>query len=87
MATDLNLSQFETSKEMFCEIENITNIDLSTFDTQSVTNMGNMFSGASALNTITYGDNFIHKENSTTSSMFNNCPANKPTHLSWEGVS
>ena len=38
------------------------------------------------LSEIIYGPKFVYKNNASVSSMFDDCPANKPTDASWEGV-
>ena len=45
-----------------------------------------MFRGISSLTTITYGDNFVRKENSSITQIFDNCRASKSTHESWGDV-
>ena len=47
---------------------------------------GSMFSWCSSLTTINYGENFIYANNANIRNMFSNCPANKPTHESWSGI-
>jgi len=86
----LNLSNFSTEKvtDMFCMFSgctNLTYLDLSNFNTIKVTNMSYMFSDSINLTTITYSENFIYVEGVNVEFMFNNCPANKPTHESWNG--
>lgn len=78
---------------MFSGCSGLTSLDLSSFNTSNVTKYGKqyandygMFQGCTNLTTITYGENFIYKDEATTTNMFLNCPANKPTHSSWEGV-
>lgn len=66
---------------------NLTELNLGDkFDTSKVDNMQSMFYGLYNLNNIVYGSKFIHKTGANTSSMFINCPANKPTDPSWNGV-
>ena len=89
--TDLNLSNFNTSNVtdmslMFLDCSSLTSLDISTFNTNNVTNMSGMFYNCSNLAEIIYGEYFVLKSGSTTTDMFLNCPANKPTHESWEGV-
>ncbi len=79
-----------TMEDMFYYMSNLQELDLSSFNTSSVTDMGYMFDGASKLTKITYGSNFIHKDGAKTTNMFRDCPANKPdknVHSSWNGVS
>ncbi len=86
---NFDTSSVRTMKQMFYGMSSIQELDLSTFDTSNVTDMIFMFSEAKKLTQITYGPNFIHKSEATTSNMFLNCPANKPdknVHPSWEGV-
>ena len=73
---------------MFSEMNNIENLDISTFNTSNVINMDGMFA-SSSITSITYGSNFIHNVEASTSSMFLGCTANKPNgsvHSSWEGI-
>ncbi len=89
--TSLDLSNFNTSKVtnmygMFNGCSGLTSLDVSNFDTSNVTNMSDMFYNCSGLTNITYGTNFIHNSTATVTYMFNSCPANKPTHSSWTGV-
>jgi len=72
---------------MFSEMSSLTSLDISSFDTSNETDMSFMFSNSSNLDTIIYGNNFIKNFDSNVENMFNNCPANKPTHSSWEGAS
>ncbi len=87
---NFDTSRVEDMSWMFNGMSNIEELDLSTFDTSNVTDMSSMFDSASKLTKITYGPNFIHNDEAYTSSMFEDCPANKPdkdVHPSWEGVS
>lgn len=93
--TTLDLSNFDTIKVtdmggMFGASYNLTYLDISNFDTRNVTKfytgVYGMFGGSNKLETIVYGENFIKKEGADTTKMFTNCPANKPTHESWNGV-
>ncbi len=89
--TNLDLSSFDTSKvtnmwSMFLGMSNLTSLNLSSFNTSKVTNMNEMFCESKKLSTITYGADFVHKENAIIDDMFLNCPANKPTHESWNGL-
>lgn len=66
---------------------NLTELNLGDkFDTSKVDNMQSMFYGLYNLTNIVYGSKFIHKTGVNTSSMFSDCPANKPTDPSWNGV-
>ena len=80
-----DLSKVTNMSYMFNQ-SSIKQIDFSGINTENVTNMDSMFFSASNLTNITYGDNFIHKEGANITDMFNGCPANKPTHSSWNGV-
>ena len=88
---ELDLSDFDTSNVtdmswMFSNMYSLTTLDLSRFDTSNVTDMGRMFNESSKLTNITYGNNFVYANNANVLYMFINCPANKPTDPSWEGV-
>ena len=72
---------------MFNGLNSLTSLDVSNFDTRNVMDMSWMFLNNSQLTSIIYGENFIRKSNSNITDMFYNCPANKPTHSSWVGVS
>ncbi len=63
----------------------ITNLDVSSFDTLNVTDMSDMFNLSQNLTSITYGNTFIYANNATIDRMFSLCPANKPSHESWTG--
>ena len=89
--TTLDLSHFDTSNvtnmaRMFSGIYSLTELDLSSFDTSKVTNMSSMFYNSSSLNNITYGNGFVYANTANVSNMFHNCPANRPTDPSWNGV-
>ncbi len=73
-------------QNMFASCSKLTSLDLSGWDTSQVTRMSSMFSNCTALETITYGEKFIHNPSASVSVMFTNCPAPKPTHFSWDGV-
>ena len=88
---ELDLSSFDTSNvtdmsSMFSYMESLTNLNLSSFDTSKVTDMGSMFFCSSSLTNITYGSKFVYANNADVSFMFYDCPANKPTDPSWEGI-
>ena len=89
--TKLDLSGFDTSNvtdmsSMFSRMESLIELDLSSFDTSNVANMSSMFYFAYGLNTIIYGNNFVYANTASVSNMFYDCPANKPTDPSWDGV-
>lgn len=89
--TSLNLSNFDTESVkmmayMFAGCTSLTSLDLSTFNTSIVLNMEYMLLSCKNLNNITYGVNFIHSSSAKVTNMFSSCPANKPTHSSWNGV-
>lgn len=71
---------------MFNGMNNLTSLDASNFDTSNVTDMTGMFAGNINFSTINYSNDFIHKGSATTNNMYTNCPANKPTHESWNEV-
>ncbi len=48
--------------------------------------MEEMFYTCNSLTNIVYGENFIYTEGITIDRIFDNCPANKPTHESWNGL-
>ncbi len=89
--TALDVSHFDTSKvttmhHMFYGLTALTTLDLNNFNTSNTTSMQYMFSNSSHLNSITYGNHFIHNENANVEGMYSNCPASKPTHASWNSV-
>ena len=66
----------------------LTSLDLSDFDTNNVTNFENMFQNSSSLQSITFGPNFVHKNDASTTGMFSGCPSqDRPTDDSWIDVS
>jgi len=90
--TSLDLSNFDTTKvtdmsAMFDRCSSLTSLNLNNFNTTNVTDMDGMFYECSILEEIIYGDNFIYANNAKVNSMFYYCPANRPTHSSWDGVS
>ena len=89
--TSLDLSNFDTSNvtnmgNMFSAMRSLTTLNLSSFDTSNVTDMSCMFQSSPNLNTVTYGNNFVYANNADVFYMFYDCPANKPTDPSWDGV-
>ncbi len=99
--TSLDLSNFDTSKVtnmggMFSNMENLTQLNISNFNTNNVNYYGSeyqeynhngMFQNCAKLENIIYSDNFVYKNDAYVKDMYNNCPANKSTHESWNGVS
>ena len=88
--TKLNVSSFDTSNvtnmsEMFYSTL-LTELDLSSFDTSKVTDMSSIFHLSNRLTSVTYSPKFIHANNADVTGMFSNCPANRPTDPSWEGL-
>ena len=89
--TSLDLSNWNTSKvtnmlDMFMYSSSLTNLNISSFDTRQGTSLDSMFSYCTNLNNIVYGPNFVFVEmegrdyyNQHKGSMFDNCPANKPS--------
>ena len=65
-------------ESMFSGCSSLTSLDLSSFTTSNVTKMSGMFSNASSLLNIVYGENFVKPERVDIDEMFENCPANKP---------
>ncbi len=85
---NVDTSNVTNMNSMFNFCHNLTQLDLSSFDTANVTNMNQMFVGTTSLQSITFGSNFVHKQDATTSGMFNNCPSlDRPTGDTWNGVS
>ncbi len=95
--TTLDVSNFDTNNVtnmsyMFEGCSSLTNLDLSGFDTRKMVGYGSytgffrMFSECNNLTTITYSENFIYVKGDAVGFMFSNCPANKPTHESWNGI-
>ena len=89
--TDLNLSSFNTSQVtdmsyMFYGCSSLTNLNLSSFDTSKVIDLSFMFTNNQSLVNITYSNKFIYHNNMLKDSMFDECPANKPSHSSWNNV-
>jgi len=89
--TTLDVSNFNTEKayrmnSMFSHCSSLTTLDLSNFNTLKVNDMSGIFYLCKGLTTIIYGENFIHRNDADVSNMFDDCPANKPTHESWNGV-
>ena len=87
----LDLSNFDTSnviymESMFTAMSELTTLDISNFNTSNVTDMVFMFAYDSELTNIIYGDNFIYANSAIIRDMYYNCPANKPTDASWDGV-
>jgi len=88
---NLDVSHFDTAnvtrmEDMFYSCDSLKALDLSSFDTRNVTNMSYMFGYNRNLTNINYGDDFIHKDGANIEEIFINCPANKPTHTSWNGL-
>jgi len=90
--TSLDLSNFDTTnvtnmRHMFNGMYSLTNLNLSSFDTSNATDMQSMFQYNRNLTNIVYGNNFIKNSELNINYMYYQCPANKPTHSSWDGVS
>ena len=60
---------------MFFSCSGLTSLNLSSFDTSKVTNMGSMFSGCTALQHLDIS-NFDFTNVTSYSNMFSNVPAN-----------
>jgi len=89
--TTLDLSNFQTAQAtnlhaMFRNMQSLTSLDISNFDTNSVTTMDTMFAYTPVLSHITYGTNFVYKTGMDITGIFDDCPANKPTDSSWNGM-
>lgn len=95
--TSLDLTYLKTEKvtnmsSMFYECSSLTSLDLSHFNTKNVSGTKSeegfecMFQNASKLTNIVYGNNFIYSNSTNVTNMFTNCPTNKPTHSSWDGI-
>ena len=85
---NFDTSSVETMEQMFSGMTNLQEIDISSFDTNQVTNMNNMFANTTNLQSITFGPNFVHNPEATTSGMFSGCPApERPSGDTWSGVS
>ncbi len=87
----LDISSFDTGnvtdmRAMFSGCYSLTNLDISHFNTSQVTDMSFMFTFCTNLTNIVYGENFVYKEGAAIRDMFDSCPANHPTHESWNGV-
>jgi surface protein len=68
-------------KNMFYECSSLTSLDLSSFDTKSVTTMQNMFSGCGALPTLDI-THFNTANVTNMNGMFNNCKSLESIDLS-----
>lgn len=67
----------------------IDTVDLSSFDTSSVTNFASMFttdSSRAGVKNAIYGPNFVYRNNADVTDMFYYVNTNRPTDPSWEGV-
>ena len=65
-------------RDRFNNCEELTQLDLSSFDTRNVTDMSWMFSGNDKLTIIYVGQNFITDKADTTG-MFNACGTSQVT--------
>ena len=73
---------------MFFNCSNLQELDLSDWDTSSVSDMAEIFGNTSNLQSITFGSNFVHKQGAITTGMFNGCLSqNRPSDESWQDVS
>jgi len=88
--TSLDLSSFNTRKignilALFKGCEMLSELNIENFDTRSVYHFNFMLAECINLTHVTYGSKFIYKNllSPGVSGMFDNCPANKPTHESW----
>ena len=90
--TSLDLTNFDTTnvtnmRHMFNGMYSLTNLNLSSFDTSNATDMQSMFQYNRNLTNIVYGNNFSKNSELNITYMYSDCPANKPTHSSWDDVS
>lgn len=86
--TRLDLSHLKTPNLKFLtttfqNMENLEYLNLSGFNTFNVETFFQTFMGNTKLTTIVYGENFVNNLEGVDNSTFRNCPANKPTHESW----
>ncbi len=89
--TNLNVSNFNTRnvvimERMFSDCISLTSLDLSSFDITNATNLVGMFSNDNLLENIIYSNKFTYTNNIAIDMMYDNCPANKPTDSSWNGI-
>lgn len=89
--TNLDVSHFNTSKVtnmngIFRGAKSLTSLDVSGFDTSNVTDFSNMFNETPKLTNIIYDSSFVYANDADITYMFANCPANKPSHSSWNGM-
>jgi len=61
------------SSFLFNNLNNVSNIELDSFDTSKVTNMGSMFNNCSSLTTLVLGDNFDTNNVESMVWMFSGC--------------
>lgn len=76
---NIDTSQVTSMAETFCYCVRTPSLDLSSWDTSNVNSMKEMFNYCISLQSVNYGDKFIKKEGCSTSSMFTQCRANKPS--------
>lgn len=67
-------------REMFARSSNLTELNLSSFNTSKVTNMNDMFKSCTKMQKILVGTNWIVGENTTTENMFTDCGVSDVTH-------
>ncbi len=85
---NVDTSHVTDMSNMFLSCSLLTVLDLSSFDTSHVTNMNQMFAGTTSLQSITFGNKFVHNPEATTRSMFGGCTApERPTGDTWTDVS
>ncbi len=85
---NVNTSKVTTMRAMFSNCSKLASLDLSSFDTRNVTDMSSMFNQTTKLQTITFGQNFIHNDGLYLSGMFYNCLSqDRPTGDTCSGVS
>ena len=74
----------QKSAYMFSNCKNLTELDLRSFDTSNVTNMGGMFSGCSKLTSLDLGENFNTSNVTNMGSMFYWCESFNSDISNWD---
>ena len=65
--------------QMFSSASNLTNLDLSSFDISSVTDMSSMFASSSNITSIKVSKKWKIGSSTTTENMFSDCGTNHVT--------
>ncbi len=79
LGSKFNTAKVESMTGMFNNCGEIASLDLSMFNTTKVKNMDYMFTNCKNLTQINYGNNFKSGSLTSSISMFDNCPANRPS--------